>query len=913
MPARSEDRFDPAPSATRWRFGAFVLREDQRRLERAGQPVRLGSRAFDLLLALVRRAGEFVGKDELLSSVWAGVVVEEASVRVHMSLLRRALGEPDDGDDCSEWITTVPLRGYRFNGRARRDAVDVPGRDSSPSTTPAFATLPSRLTELIGRDDDVDAVLALLTAHRLVTIIGTGGIGKTSVAIRSAEALRQRNAALIAFVDLAPLVSSDHVLGTLARSLGAAPDLPDTIEAITQRLTGRDVLMLVDNCEHVVDSLAKSISRLLTALPGLRVLATSREALRVAGERVLRLSALAVPNTERVSLTQALRWPAVRLLAQRAEAAGARAFQESDGDILAGIARRLDGIPLAIELVAARLGAQSARDLARQLDDRIPLLSPGNRAGPSRHRTLAATLDWSIALLNDDELRLFRRLSVFRGRFDVDSALGIAVEMESEAAFEALISLASKSLVFFDGNDDVAPYRLLDTTRAYAATLLARSDERPALLRRHAALMLDHMKEASATLQSLDEHAWSDRYAHRLNDVRYALQVCLAEQPDPATAAALVVASSPLWFHESQVAEFRERIESALGLVGRQPEADARTMTSLYTVLVTALLHTGRANDATQAVCEKALAGAVACGAVELELRARWARSTCDIFRGEYSAALRQSEALFSFVQPSGDPSALVLSHRVSSMANHFCARLEESKQHSEAALAIAHRSDRTHANVIGPDDIVATKAVLCRTLWLQGDTENALRTAREAVARAEAIGHAVSLCAALYGACPVALWSGAPELAERWILRMKDEAQRRGLLGWLRYAEWFVEGLQLIIAPHREACVRRVRERLRTYDAPRKEMLMTFCIDWLDDEVVERLARGEGLWCAPETWRAVGWRHEQRHEIDEARACYLRAIETARQRGAIAWEARSAHSLSRLQARLGRQDDLEE
>lgn len=898
MQAHPEDPIDPGSTPIRWRFGAFLLLEDQRRLERAGERVRLGSRAFDLLLSLVRRAGEFVGKDELLSAVWKGVVVEEGSVRVHMSMLRKALGTPDDGEDCSEWISTVALRGYRFNGRVRREPI---GATAQESATPAHAALPTRFTALIGRETDVDTVLALLAEHRLVTIVGAGGIGKTTLAIRSAEIHRERNASLVAFVDLAPLVSPAHVAGTIARALGAAPDMPDAIAAVTRRVAGHDTLLLIDNCERVVDSLAEPIIGLLTALPKLRVLATSREALYVAGERVLRLSTLAVPDTERLSLEEALHWPAVQLLAERAKAAGVRAFQESDGRLLARIARRLDGIPLAIELIAARLGVQSVRDLSLQLDDHVPLLSPGSRSAPPRHRTLAAALDWSTALLNDEELRLFRRLSVFRGRFDVDAALGMAVDMDAEAAFEAMISLTGKSLVFFDGNDETAPYRLLDTTRAYAAALLARSEERPALLRRHATLMLALMREATEALRSLDEQAWSDRYGHRLNDVRYALKVCLTEQPDPPTAAALVEASSPLWFHESRVAEFRDQIEAALDLLDRQPGANAETVASLYTLLVAALLHTGWTNEATDAVCDRALAGALACRAAELELRARWGRSTCDIFRGEYAAALRHSEALLALAKARDDPTARVLAHRVSSMANHFCARLDVSKRHSEAALAIAHRIGRTHANSIGPDPVVATSAVLCRTLWLQGDAANALQIAREGVDRAESIGHAVSLCAALYGACPVALWSNATELAERWAYRMRDEAQRRGLMGWLRYAEWFVEGVQLGMAPDRPAYIRQVAERLPAYDVPRKEMLMTFCADWLDDELVERLARGEGLWCAAEAWRAVGWRHERRSETEEAQGCYLRAVETARLQGAAAWEMRALRSLSRL------------
>ncbi|MDM0033465.1 winged helix-turn-helix domain-containing protein [Variovorax sp. J22P271] len=464
-----------ASSEVRWRFGAFVLWEAQRRLETLGRRVHLGSRSFDLLLQLLRRAGEVVGKEELLAIVWAGVVVGESSVRVHISTLRKALGEPGEGDNCKEWISNIPLRGYRFNGTAFRDEVGIPAHDR-PSTptlpSPSFTKLPERLTRLVGRDGDMARMLAALATRRLVTIVGAGGIGKTRAATWAAECHAERTGILLAFIDLSPLVTQAHVASTVARSLGAPADATDTTLAILQRLAGRDVLLLIDNCEHVLDSLTPLVAELLGALPGLRILATSREAVRIEGEHVVRLAPLALPGAECAGLAEAMASPAVELLVERAMAAGARTFEESDGPRLAAIARQVDGIPLAIELVAARLGVQSIADLALRLNDHMRLYSAGSRSVLPRHRTLAAALDWSIALLDDAELRLFRRLSVFRDRFDVESALSVTrADMDAEIAFDALISLANKSLVSFDNSDAVAPYRLLDTTRSYAARL----------------------------------------------------------------------------------------------------------------------------------------------------------------------------------------------------------------------------------------------------------------------------------------------------------------------------------------------------------------------------------------------------------------------------------------------------------
>jgi len=898
---------DDAPFADlRWHFGAFVLCETQRRLERDGHAVRVGPRSFDLLLHLVKRAGEYLSKEELLRTVWTGVVVEEGSVRVHMSTLRKALGEPADSDECKEWISNVPLRGYRFNGRVRHEVADSSARPAR-SSAPSFVKPPVRLTDLVGRDAEVQGVLTALDAHRLVTIAGTGGIGKTSVAIRAAEERQARHGTEIAFVDLSPLISQEHVPGTMARALGAAADLPDLVAAMSLRLAGRKVLLLIDNCEHVVEALTQPIASLLAALPDLHILATSREALRVTGEVVFRLSPLAVPNGDPGSLAQALDWPSVRLLVERARGAGAAAFDDTHASLLARISRQLDGIPLAIELVAARLGVQPVSDLVLRLDDHMRLSSNGSRSALARHRSLAAALDSSIALLDDEELRLFRRLSVFRGRFDAESALSVSVDVDPETAFDALISLVAKSLVFFDGSDAIAPYRLLDTTRSYAATLLAASGERPALLERHALFMLDLMKAATAELPSLTEQAWDDRYVHRLDDVRFALETCLTEHPGGATLAAdLVTASGPLWFHVSQVAEYRDRIVATLALVEQQLEPDVETASSLNTVLISALLHSGGSIEALNRACDHALAGALATRCEALELRARWGRCTHDMSRGEYVAALQHSATLMTLAQSLADPGALILAHRVSAMANHFCGRLKVSRDHSGAAIALSGDVRLAHAALVGPDATVATQTLLCRTLWIQGEEQQALDVAAAAIARAQSLGHSVSLCAGLYGCCAVALWAGRLDLARQWVPKMSEEAKRSGLLGWLRYAQWFEQGLQLATAEDARPFVQEVAAQLPTCDAPHKEMLVTFCPDWLDDEVVARASRGQGLWCAAEAWRALGWRCERCGRLAEAETLYQRAVETAKQQGARGWERRAAASLARLQERVG-------
>jgi predicted ATPase/DNA-binding winged helix-turn-helix (wHTH) protein len=895
-----------------WHFGSFIANESQRRLERSGQPVSLGARAFDLLLYLLQHAGELVEKQALLSAVWDGLVVEEASVRVHMSLLRKALGTPGDYDGCREWITTVPLRGYRFNGKPqRRGQDDIPPSQSASSDGTAtqlpFTRLPLRLTGLIGRDPEVASVLGALEHHRLVSIVGAGGIGKTSVAIRAAECLQSGDVVQVAFVDLAPLISPDHVMCTMARSLGMTADLPDPLQAITEKLAGRDVLMLIDNCEHVLDALIHPLPLLLAALPRLRVLATSREPLRLAGESVLRLQTLPVPDSDPSSLAHALGWSSVELLVERALAAGSAAFGEPEAPLLARMSRQLDGIPLAIELVAARLGAQPIADLALRLDDHMRLHSTGYRSSLPRHRTLAATLDWSTALLDADELRVFRRLSMLRGNFDIESALGVvAMDMDREQAFDALISLVDKSLVFFDGSDVAACYRLLDTTRSYAADLLERSGERPAMLRHHARFMLDLMRSASRDLPALSAEAWSGRYAHHLDNVRFALGSCVTGQADIPTAAALVTASQPLWFHVSLVAEYRDRVAAILALVDQETDPDIEAQTRLLIALVVALLHADALDPGLGEICRRGLIGTQLLGSRELERQVRWAHAMHDMFRGEYASAWQQAQTLLSTARTWSGPAALNLALRIGSMTSHFRGRFDEARHYSEAALPLNRDQARTGNNTVGVDPLVAVQTNLMRTLWIQGNTAQALDLANEAVERGTAAKQAVSTCVALYGACPVALWAGEIELASRWIRLMHDEAQRGGLVGWLRYASWYRQGLGLHTAADPEAHVREVSAQLASYDMAHRELLATFCPEWIDDGMVARVTSGESLWVAAEVWRAAGWRSERQERLQEAENAYLRALDIARRQSAGSWELRAAMSLARLWARQG-------
>jgi predicted ATPase/DNA-binding winged helix-turn-helix (wHTH) protein len=466
-----------APMAPEISFGPFCLLPGQRVLLEAGRPVGIGSRALDLLVALVDRAGHLVTKEELISRVWPNVTVSDGNLKTQIAALRSALG---DGRDGARYVVSTPGRGYCF--------VAPIVRSSGPrwSPTPAASLdspidLPVSAARLIGRGGIVQELHRGLWKHRFVTIVGPVGIGKTAVALAVAEALEASCKFSVCFVDLSQLSSQSRVVGALASALGVATSGADATERVIAFLRGRQMLVVLDCCDRVVDEAAVLAERMLEGSPGVRILATSREALRAEGEVVCRLSPLETPlDPDRLTAIEALTFPAIQLFVERASW-NIDDFELNDADapVVAEICRRLDGVPLAIELAAGHVHAFGARGVAAVLGDRFRLLMRGRRTAPQRHKTLGAALDWSYEALSEAERAVLRRLSVFAGAFTLDAACAMSTDAATSAPEVAEIvgSLVAKSLLQADVTTLCCFYRLLETTRAYIEEKLAQSGE----------------------------------------------------------------------------------------------------------------------------------------------------------------------------------------------------------------------------------------------------------------------------------------------------------------------------------------------------------------------------------------------------------------------------------------------------
>ncbi|MBV8132059.1 MAG: winged helix-turn-helix domain-containing protein, partial [Alphaproteobacteria bacterium] len=501
-------------------FGPFRLLPARRMLLQDGKPARLGSRAFDILVTLVERAGETIRRDELIARTWRDTVVAEGALRVHVAALRKVLG---DGRAGRRYIANHPGRGYTFVAPLIREDAD----STAPPPNEAAGTnnLPTTLTRVIGRDDVIAAIARQLARRRFLTIVGPGGIGKTTVAAAVADTVRASYKDGAWFVGLASL--SDP--GLVPSALGAALGIPalggDPLRGLAAWLRDKTTLIVLDSCEHVIAAAATLAEAVLHAAPNVSILTTSREPLRAEGETVHRLAALEFPSAS-VDLTadDALRYSAVRVFNERA-AAAMDGFTLADADVPAvlEICRRLDGIPLALELAAARVGVFGVRELAAHLDDRFRLLTSGRRTALPRHQTLGAALDWSYLLLPEEERAVLRRLSVFAGEFALEAAVAVAADPGSSEIVEDIANLVVKSLVAVDHRGEVARYRLLDTTRLYALEKLKSSGEVQQIARRHAEHFCTVFAPAEAESETRPQTEWLAIYGRHLANVRAAL------------------------------------------------------------------------------------------------------------------------------------------------------------------------------------------------------------------------------------------------------------------------------------------------------------------------------------------------------------------------------------------------------
>ncbi len=458
-----------------------ILRE-RRQVLVGKQPFNLGSRAFDLLEVLVDAGGALVTKEEIIRRVWPNTVVVENNLHVHISAIRKMLG-----DEASR-LVSIPGRGYRLVLDAAQTAPEPIQPAGEMHQVPSG--LPMAQVTLIGRDTALADVLDACSRSALVTLAGPGGVGKTTLALCAARRLMPDFPDGVRLVELATVRGSNQITNQIANEITKATlralGHDEATITLSQALNQKRMLIVLDNCEHVIDAAAHVALAIIAAAPQCAVLATSREPLRVPAEVVYRVAALDVPRQDE-SPRDAMQSGAVRLFIDRVRAGG-RSFECDAHDValIASICRRLDGMPLAIELAASRAATLGVRELAASLDDRFDLLTEGHRTALPHHRTLRANVDWSHDLLSATEQVVFRRLGVFASPFSLDAACALATDATISRAdvLDAVCALTAKSLLAADMRPSIAQYSMLETCRAYAVSKLMDAGERDEIERR---------------------------------------------------------------------------------------------------------------------------------------------------------------------------------------------------------------------------------------------------------------------------------------------------------------------------------------------------------------------------------------------------------------------------------------------
>jgi predicted ATPase/DNA-binding winged helix-turn-helix (wHTH) protein len=741
-------------------FGPYRLSPATREFERDGVPLALGDRALDILIALVDRAGEVVSHRDLIACVWRDLVVSPGNLRVHMSALRKALG---DGEAGSRYIENVAGQGYCFVAQVvRRISVAPLVRATEfPDAARKRQVLPPNLARMVGREEDTRRIAEGLMAERFITIIGPGGMGKTTVAIAVAHAMREEFAGEVCFVDLGAIADPRLVGATIASSLGVAIQTTDPVPTLLDYFRTLRILLVFDNCEHVVDSIAPLLETIFRETSTVHILATSREALRVEGEHAYWLPALGTPPPEsRLEAEHVSTYPAVKLFLERATASGGRfELDDQSAPLVAGICGRLDGMALAIELAAARAGSYGVAATAELLNRNLSLDWHGRRTALPRHQTMRALLDWSYGLLADRSQRALRRLSVLVGSFNAEAACAVVrEEPASEAmAIEILDTLVSKSLVSVQAGDDgSARFRILETTRIYAREKLLESGEESDVARRHAEYFTRLLDSRHGGQIDLAYTGRADALREHLGNVRAALDWCFAQREkdfDPPLAVGLAAAAVPMFFELSLLGESCHWSEAGLAALDDATRGGRRELILSSTWAISSMWSRG-SDDVLSAIARGMELAPPDEPAQRLRLQAtkHMVLTRRADFRGSLEAALDWEVAAMQ----TGDVTCLAISDLLQAQAWHYLGDQSSATRHFEAGFARA--GDRS-LQLCGMDQRMRGMVAWSRVLWISGFPDRAVKAAREAVDIATGSGRPLNTCFALLFSTPMYLW----------------------------------------------------------------------------------------------------------------------------------------------------------
>lgn len=909
-------------------FGPYRLDPAARRLERAGEPVEIGSRSLDILVVLVQRAGSVVSQRDLMALVWRELVVDESTLRVHLMRLRKAMA---DGQSGARYIINVPGQGYSFVAPVHR-ATDAPTAavdgNEQPTDAMPMHELPPRLARMVGRDTTVDTLSKLVHDHRFVSVVGPGGMGKTTVAVATAHALLDEFRGAVFFVDLATLTDPALVPDAVAATLRFRNQGQDSLPGLLAFLAARRLLLVLDNCEHVVEAVASLAERIHRDAPQAHMLTTSRESLRVEGEHVHLLHPLDLPpEDEELTAARALASPAVQLFVDRAAASGhVDELSDADAAVVVDICRRMDGIALAIELAASRVGSYGIRGTAGVLEYRFRLLWQGRRSALPRHHTLQAMLDWSFNLLSERDRCVLRRLSIFMGPFTHEAALDVAQAegCPGQDVADAIASLGDRSLLSVAIVDGTPCHRLLHTTRAYAAAKLAESDDGKQVADRHALHWHALLTRCAINTPIADARALS-RSLRYLGDIRVALAWTLSDSGDRTIGVEIAACTSAILLGASLLRECHRWCELALAAM---PESvrGTRTELTLQSALAISSMFTRGNGSEVHAAIDRGLQLAETWGERPHQLHLLAGLHIYLIRIGDFKAAVRVAEEAAALTRDTEDPGVAAMTDWMLGCAHHLAGDQEAALRYCEQGFRRASASGPEHIDFFGYDHRVRALLVLARALWIRGFPDRAAGLGRQAVDEAQERGHPVNLCIAMVYSITIQLWNRDLLNAGPDIERLLAHAARHSL-GPYHAVGTALKGELTVLRGEPADGIALLRQALASLRTEQHHVLTTsfsralaegliLCGDvdlatkTIDDALAHVRLRGETLYvCDLLRVRAAALLATSPQSSGAAEVL-LECIDEARQSGALGFELRAMLSLVPVWRRSGRGDE---
>ncbi|WP_161956885.1 ATP-binding protein [Sphingosinithalassobacter portus] len=879
----------------------------RRTLFKGQSEILLRGREFDLLVALLENAGAFIGNDALIALVWPTSTVSESNLRVQVASLRRALG---DNGPAGRMIVNVTGRGYSFAIPVSRGAMPAIAPDPNfpeaehPQVTAVRApSLPMRLTDLVGRDTALARLQVHLPHRRLMTVVGPGGIGKTSISIALAERCAEMFADGTFFIDLITAEHGSDLGATLAKGLGLRLENGDYGEAALDWLTDRNALLLFDNCEHVIEASAKFAETILQRAAGVHLLCTSREPLRVQDEWVHRLAPLdAPPPSGSLTTEEAMAYSAIELFVERASACkDSFALSDEDAAHVSEICRSLDGIPLAIELAAARVDKLNVRSLAELLPQRLQILGPGKRTAKPHQQTLRATLDWSYDLLAPRERTMLNRLSIFRNGFTLEGAMTIAGDdtIDELDLTDSLFELIGKSLVAVEVSEEGDFYRLLETTKVYGREKLEAMGDLPRVARLHAEYCLLLVRRSRGLWGTEEGVGWVAAYDRWMDDISAAVDwAYTADSGAIDLGIELAAMSAPLAARLSRLRRYLDHVSVALDRTRALDPPDPKLELRVAFELSYLLQHIDGDTEELRALSRRNSELFAKFRDVEDRINALFYDFGLRFSVTDWSGALEVADAYYALATESGAGDLATNGLRMRSQAFHYLGRHADAVASARPVIHPMAPMPSAYEINTRVDPRVSSRVVMARSMWLLGSPAEATEVIHDCLAQADKTGNN-TLCQALaMGAVTVSAWSGDHATATRYCKAAIEVAEATGLDYWHSWGS----RLMAILDGDVDAVAALGVESL---------MLDDFCTydrRLVDSAMVDRVSRGNAAWCAPEVLRANAANLRERGLIDVAASerLLLEARAIAQAQDAAGWELRIACDLADLALERG-------